>query len=156
MLGKYTSHSIEETAEIARKWLKEISVKYADSNTALVVGLSGDLGAGKTAFTKAIAKELGITDEVTSPTFVIMKQYPITQSSTPWKKLIHIDAYRLERAEEVQVLGFGELVADPKNLILIEWPENIGPALSSIQAYNFIQFSVPPDTDTKKREITFQ
>ena len=112
-MKSFTSHLIEETEKFASDWIKEISNKYADLDEALIVGLSGHLGEGKTAFTKAVAKTLGITEDVTSPTFVIMKIYAIgsnggndpigssTEVRPPfelqWKRLIHIDAYRLER-----------------------------------------------------------
>ena len=69
--------------------------------------------------------ELGIIEPVTSPTFVIEKIYESKSKGFPWTRLIHIDAYRLESARELEVLNFEELVEDPNNLILIEWPENV-------------------------------
>jgi tRNA threonylcarbamoyladenosine biosynthesis protein TsaE len=83
-----------------------------------------DLGAGKTALTKALARALHITDSVTSPTFVIMKSYPV--SGHPFlTTLTHIDSYRIDSDDEMRVLGFGELLKDPTRLIVIEWPERI-------------------------------
>ncbi|MEK7646329.1 MAG: tRNA (adenosine(37)-N6)-threonylcarbamoyltransferase complex ATPase subunit type 1 TsaE [Patescibacteria group bacterium] len=123
-MKSYTSHSLDETHDIAGQWLTDISAKYGERDEALVVGLSGHLGAGKTAFVKAVAKHLGISGDVTSPTFVIMKLYDISQGQ--WKRLVHIDAYRLERREELEVLKWEQLIADRHNLILIEWPENVG------------------------------
>jgi tRNA A37 threonylcarbamoyladenosine biosynthesis protein TsaE len=140
----FTSHSLTETEQIAKDWLVSISNMHANPDQssrldgALIVGLSGHLGAGKTAFTKCVAKLLGIQEEITSPTFVIMKIYDIKKHEirnskseenaavVPWKRLIHIDAYRLERREELEVLEWEKLVADKNNLILIEWPENVG------------------------------
>ncbi len=163
----HMSHSLEETGEIAQNWLisiadadnvsksAEIDLNAEQSTEATVVGLSGHLGAGKTAFVKLAAKLLGVKEEVTSPTFVIMKMYeinstrlaetvsstlkneeenggakraerlPIPGSKIPWRRLVHIDAYRLERPEELEALNFDKLVADPCNLILVEWPENV-------------------------------
>ncbi len=128
-----TSHSLAETKQIAKNWLVSISNTYANHNGALIVGLTGHLGAGKTAFTKTVAEILGITEDITSPTFVIMKLYPISESineashvGVPWKRLVHIDAYRLEDKEQLQALEWGKLIADKDNLILIEWPENVG------------------------------
>jgi tRNA threonylcarbamoyladenosine biosynthesis protein TsaE len=131
-MKEFTSHSITETESIAAQWLADISEKYADKDEALVVGLSGHLGAGKTAFVKAVAKTLGVKEAVTSPTFVIMKIYGINIQGTmingriPWKRLVHIDAYRLERPEELEALSWEDLVADRNNLIMVEWPENVG------------------------------
>jgi tRNA threonylcarbamoyladenosine biosynthesis protein TsaE len=148
-MNKILSKSLEDTSHIAREWLGSLEKK---EDEALVVGLSGNLGSGKTAFVKAVATALGITESVTSPTFVIEKIYTIksnggsdpisssgsnppfepqgiysgaTSSGFPWSRLVHIDAYRLESARELEVLNFEELVEDPNNLILIEWPKNV-------------------------------
>jgi tRNA threonylcarbamoyladenosine biosynthesis protein TsaE len=94
---------------------------------ATLVTLSGELGAGKTAFTKAIAKALGVGEVVNSPTFVLEKIYTLTGQS--FKRLVHIDAYRLESGAELGALGFDELMKDPENLVLLEWPERVGDAL---------------------------
>jgi tRNA threonylcarbamoyladenosine biosynthesis protein TsaE len=123
-MKSFGSHSIEDTRKIAVDWLAEISDKYADSNEALVVGLSGHLGAGKTAFVKLAAKGLGVAEEVTSPTFVIMKIYETKDKR--WTRLIHIDAYRLEKRKEFEAIGFEDVAADKNNLVMIEWPENVG------------------------------
>ncbi len=120
----FTSRSLEETATFAHKWLEEITSLYPDLDTALVVGLSGHLGAGKTAYVKALARILGIQEDITSPTFVIMKNYDIAHG--PWKKVVHIDAYRLEKKEELTALQWDNVISDPQNVILIEWPENVG------------------------------
>lgn len=122
------SHSLEETQDIAKEWLADISIKNENLDKATIVGLSGHLGAGKTAFVKLIAKVLGINENVTSPTFVIMKTYNIDPKMgyTNWKKLIHIDAYRLEKPEDLEALNFEELILYKDNLIMIEWPENVG------------------------------
>ncbi len=116
------------------------------NSTATVIGLTGDLGAGKTTFAQGVARALGITDPVTSPTFVIEKIYRL--ENQPFKQLIHIDAYRLQSAHELRVLGFEEIVRDPSNLILIEWPEKVKEALpNDTQTTNF-RF-----VDEKTREI---
>jgi tRNA threonylcarbamoyladenosine biosynthesis protein TsaE len=122
-MKRYVSHSIPETEKIAHDWVSNIS----KGTKATIFGLSGDLGAGKTAFVKAVAKDLGITEDVTSPTFVIEKIYqlPTNTNSTPFSHLIHIDAYRIEDSNELLVLGWEKIISDPSNLILIEWPENI-------------------------------
>ncbi len=92
-------------------------------SAAAVLGLSGNLGAGKTAFTKALAFALGVQEDVTSPTFVILKSYACTQG--PYEKLVHIDAYRIEDIDEMRPLRFQELLSDAGTLICIEWAEHI-------------------------------
>lgn len=115
--------TLDETQALAREWLASLSPR----EEALVVGLYGNLGAGKTTFTQAVARELGIKDIVNSPTFVIEKIYETKHPH--FKRLIHIDAYRLESASELQVLKFEELVFNKNNLILIEWPEKVAEIL---------------------------
>lgn len=90
---------------------------------ATVLTLSGDLGAGKTTFAQAFAKALGVEEDVTSPTFVIEKIYLL--KGQKFSRLIHIDAYRLENPQELEGLGFAELLRDPANVVLIEWPEKV-------------------------------
>src|SRR3989338_9126767 len=94
---------------------------------ATLVTLSGELGAGKTAFVKAVARALGVEEVVTSPTFVLEKVYLLSDQT--FKRLIHIDAYRLERGVDLAPLGCDELMKDPGNLILLEWPETVANAL---------------------------
>ncbi|MEX2013562.1 MAG: tRNA (adenosine(37)-N6)-threonylcarbamoyltransferase complex ATPase subunit type 1 TsaE [Parcubacteria group bacterium] len=90
---------------------------------ATVVGLQGELGAGKTHFVKALGQMMGINERIVSPTFVIIKSYDMDWRG--FKKLIHIDAYRLEKESELLNLGWNKLVENPENLILIEWPERV-------------------------------
>ncbi len=106
---------------VAREILEQL-VPALDCAT--IIGLSGDLGAGKTTLVRAIAEELGIVEDVLSPTFVIAKFYVISKHRD-FTQLIHIDAYRIEDPEELRALKWKELVANPKNLVFIEWPEQL-------------------------------
>lgn len=90
---------------------------------ATFITLSGDLGAGKTTFTQLVAKALGVTDVVNSPTFVIEKVYQV--SNGPFSRLVHIDAYRLKSGDELLALGFNELLQHPETIIILEWPERV-------------------------------
>ena len=114
-------HNELETAAYARTFLDQL---VADTQHATVVGLSGDLGAGKTTFTKKVGSALGISDEILSPTFVLAKFYQIP-TGKKWTQLVHIDAYRIEDEHELVALRFSELLSDPKKLIIIEWPEQL-------------------------------
>ncbi|MDR3519761.1 MAG: tRNA (adenosine(37)-N6)-threonylcarbamoyltransferase complex ATPase subunit type 1 TsaE [Candidatus Pacebacteria bacterium] len=118
-----TSKSIKETSEIAAIFLEEILNIENPNQGALVVGLVGDLGAGKTAFFQTVAKHLGVKGRVSSPTFVIMKKYPIKNKQ--YNFLFHLDAYRLKNEEELLLLGWEEILDDEKNIIFIEWPQNV-------------------------------
>ncbi len=125
------THTAEEMAVQAREFV--LALESAKGG-ATFLALSGDLGAGKTTFVQAMAKALGVEESVTSPTFVLEKIYPIRDTSSSngagalsqgFKKLIHIDAYRLKGAHELEVLGWKELLADSGNLIVLEWPERV-------------------------------
>lgn len=88
-----------------------------------VIALRGGLGAGKTTFAKGFALGLGVTDEVTSPTYTIVSEYDGRL------RLHHIDAYRLSGPEDFESVGGGDLVADEGGVCLIEWSERIAPSL---------------------------
>lgn len=119
---EYTINSIAELERFAADFLR---TTVANTERATVVGLSGDLGSGKTAFTKVVACALGVSDEILSPTFVLAKFYDIPKHAA-WSRLVHIDAYRLEEPIELKALRFDELISDPRNLVFIEWPEQAG------------------------------
>jgi len=115
------SKNIKQTEEIAKDFLKCLLTKK--NKNACVIGLSGDLGAGKTAFTQAVAKNLGIKRRVNSPTFVIMKSYKL--KARGYKLFFHLDAYRLKNEKELVHIGWKEIIANPKHIVFVEWPENI-------------------------------
>jgi len=133
---RIVSKSLSETEIIARDFLKKISLGIY--NNALVVGLYGDLGSGKTTFTQAVAKIFDIKEDVTSPTFVIEKIYDINHGN--FKKLVHIDAYRLDFAKELLALDWDRTLADPRNIIFIEWPERVLEVLPENHAKIFFKF----------------
>lgn len=85
-----------------------------------ILALSGTLGSGKTSFTKALAKELGVSRTVTSPTFVLMQQY---KSKNFW--IYHLDLYRTKNFAEVSALGLEEVWGRKETITVIEWAEKI-------------------------------
>ena len=110
------THAPQETAALAER-------VGAAAETGTVLCLVGDLGAGKTLFTQGFARGLGVTEEVTSPTFALMNQYcgrlPVT----------HFDLYRLEREEELDEIGFYEFAEPSGGVVLIEWADKFPDAL---------------------------
>lgn len=98
-------------------------LKTTAYKNAAVLELTGELGTGKTAFVQILARHLGVQEVVTSPTFIIMQSFRTCDAI--FKTLVHIDAYRLESAEEMRVLGFESLLKEQSILICIEWPERI-------------------------------
>lgn len=115
-----------------------------DEEHAVLLTLQGDLGAGKTAFTKELATILGVTEHITSPTFVLAKEYNLQDQE--FKTLIHIDAYRLEGDESLRPVGFEELLQNPNNLIVLEWPERVEEGLPAWR--NKIQIVLDGDKRT--------
>lgn len=92
-----------------------------------VVALNGDLGAGKTSFVQVLAKLIKTDQVPNSPTFVVLKSYPANHPQ--WKKLVHMDAYRLETIDELRPLKFDELLRQKDSIICIEWAKRIAPKL---------------------------
>ena len=111
------STSEENTQNLA----KEIWQKYESHSgkRAIVFALEGEMGAGKTQFTKGLARAMGIAELITSPTFALENEYIEGQ-----KKLFHFDAWRLEKPDELIALGFPELIKN-KSVISIEWAERV-------------------------------
>ena len=94
-----------------------------------ILALQGELGAGKTTFTQALAKELGVVKVPQSPTFALMRSY-VVPNHDGMKRLIHVDAYRLEDEKELMVLDLDEELADGVSVLVVEWPEKIARWLS--------------------------
>ena len=117
ILSKNVAETNKEAGKLANK-LVPLGSK------ATVIGLYGNLGSGKTTFVQGLARALGISEIVTSPTFVIEKIYKLPTDSQ-FDHLIHIDCYRLEKESELEVLGFNNILNNPRNLIVIEWPEKV-------------------------------
>lgn len=118
--------TLQDLADFARRVVAELPQTAGER--AHVIGLSGPLGAGKTTFVQIVARELGVLGTVPSPTFTLVRPYDI--SHPVFKRLIHIDAYRLlER--DAGGIGWEDYHSDPKNIILVEWPENLGAEIAS-------------------------
>ncbi len=139
---KKVSKNQQDSQIIAKEFIEQILRYEKISKSACVVGLSGDLGTGKTIFTQAVAKILGVKRKVNSPTFVIMKRYEIKypHPASPYleggekrggkfTQLFHLDAYRLKNAKELLNLGWEEIISNPEHIVFIEWPENVAKAM---------------------------
>lgn len=137
--------SLEEMEEFAFSTAKDLR-SNSIGKKAVVLGLFGDLGSGKTTFTQSLAKAFGIKQIVTSPTFVIEKIYKLPKTEN-FEHLIHIDAYRLEGEEEMLELGWETILNNPKNIIVIEWPERIEKILPKDMQKIFFEFV---DENTRK------
>jgi len=136
------SKSSVETQAIA----KNIAQEIVANQRANVVLLEGELGGGKTTFSQGFLSSLGVTQAVTSPTFVIMKSYSIPSSEY---KVYHLDLYRLNQEWEVLDLGIMDLISNPNNIMLIEWASKT-PKLWENIPHTKINFEV---TNANERNI---
>jgi len=109
------SSSTQETKEFAHK----IASRLKGGEVLL---LFGDLGAGKTTFTNFLVSELGFTDRVQSPTFVLHRKYSKSNGISSIKLVNHLDLYRLKNHSEFVDLGLAEMIT-PDSITLIEWPD---------------------------------
>lgn len=142
------SRTIQNLADLEVEAREFASTLHSKQDSATLVTLSGDLGAGKTAFTQAIARALGVTEPVTSPTFVLAKSYDLTEEV--FSRLVHIDAYRLKEGKDLKALDFAHTLEDAQTLVLLEWPEIVSDALPKADVA--IALKVLSDTE---REITY-
>ena len=111
-----TSYSIQDTRRIAREIMRQLGRRH-------IILLSGQLCTGKTVTAQAIAEELGLKDDVNSPTYVLMKIYPLQNSD--FDRLVHVDLYRIEYNQDTDELGLTDYLADTRSLVVVEWPERI-------------------------------
>jgi len=109
-----------QTKKIGEILAKDI-LKTEFQKTAFVMGLEGELGSGKTTFLQGFAKGLKIKEKILSPTFTIIKKFPIFNSQ--FSNFFHIDCYRLKKEKELLALGFKEIISDPRNIVAIEWAD---------------------------------
>ena len=109
------THSYEETVQFAAEFAKTLK-------PGQIILLEGDLGAGKTTFTKYVFESLGVTQVVNSPTFAILKSYKGKFN------FHHFDTYRITTEEAIEA-GFDEIFLDKDSVIFVEWSENIAPLL---------------------------
>ncbi len=110
---KIISNSPAETIKRGKKFAKLLS-------PGDIILFSGELGGGKTTFITGIAKGLGIKQNLSSPSFTIINEYPLGS-----KKFIHADLYRIDSMDEVNSIGLGDYLYDLKSIICIEWGNKI-------------------------------
>ena len=136
------SSSPEATAALGESWGRE-------AQSGLVIALSGDLGAGKTQLVKGLARGLGVTMRVHSPTFTLVNEY--TGGRLP---LFHLDLYRLETRAQVIGAGLEEYFYDPRGVAVIEWAERwFGGMRNSVGRVRLARLEVLDETS---RRLTYE
>lgn len=113
-------NSEQETIAFA----KEVANKIAPQDKAVVIGLEGNLGAGKTTFSKGLLQSFGVNEPIISPTFLLIKEYQLNpEQAKGFIKAYHIDTYRLEDTNELNTLQLQEILKEKDALVLVEWAE---------------------------------
>lgn len=115
MSTKLLTTSAGQTQKIGRILAKDI-LKSGLGPKARVIGLVGDLGGGKTTFLQGFAGGLGLKEKILSPTFIIVRRI---------KNFYHIDCYRIKNPKELLSLDFKKIIADPKNIVAVEWADQV-------------------------------
>ncbi len=144
----YITENHTQTKKIGEILAKEI-LKTRIEKRALVLGLEGDLGGGKTTFLQGFAKGLGIKEKITSPTFVIIKRFYVPCSI--FHDFYHIDCYRIRELKEIFNLGLKKIISNPRNIVAIEWADRIKKILP--KNVLFLKFGFVGKTS---RKITIQ
>lgn len=141
MKSVYNARNLRETNKIAKKFAKKL-------NGGEVILLIGEIGAGKTAFSKSVIKQLGYKGVVASPTFTIMQQYFGKKF-----EIYHFDLYRLESADEGRNFGLDDFIfkRNINAVVLIEWPERVIDMLRG----DFVVVSINKTGSEDEREIVF-
>jgi tRNA threonylcarbamoyladenosine biosynthesis protein TsaE len=110
-MATFTSHSPEETFALGEAWGQEATAGW-------LIGLTGDLGAGKTQLVKGLARGLGISSRIQSPTYALVNEYNGGRVS-----LAHLDLYRLDTPEQIRGAGLEEFFHQPRGVVVVEWCE---------------------------------
>ena len=136
-MDDFLSHSVEQTEEFAEEFSKNL-------NGNEIIAMYGELGAGKTAFARGLARGLGVEDAVSSPTFAIVNEY---QGVYP---IYHFDMYRIESWNDLDSIGFFDYIDN--GVIIIEWSENIEGALPD----DIIKIIIKKTSDENERIIRIE
>ncbi|MBI2611223.1 tRNA (adenosine(37)-N6)-threonylcarbamoyltransferase complex ATPase subunit type 1 TsaE [Candidatus Gottesmanbacteria bacterium] len=136
------TETTEETMKLGERYSQNL--KGGES-----LCLYGELGSGKTIFTKGIARGLGVKQRLLSPTFIIVRQYDVIKK--PFQKLYHLDLYRIKSPKEAVELGLRDFLNKKENIVVIEWPEKLGEFLPK----NRIDIHFK-DLGDNKREINYE
>jgi len=125
MKRKILLRSARETKMFAKRFAANILTHANRRKGAVVIGLVGDLGAGKTTFVQGFGKAFGVKQRMVSPTFLIFRSYKLQVTSYKFARLYHVDLYRIHSPRELETLNFRHILRDPKNIVLIEWADRI-------------------------------
>jgi tRNA threonylcarbamoyladenosine biosynthesis protein TsaE len=122
-MNQIITENLKETAKVAEEVMSKID--FDKINKPVVLALRGELGGGKTVFSKSVGKILGVKETITSPTFIIFNEYKVGKNKFGIEKFLHFDLYRIEEGFELDEIAFFDQFY-AKSVICIEWPERMG------------------------------
>lgn len=163
-MSNFITNTAKQTQKLGQNLAEKI-LSAPKNSGAVILGLQGDLGSGKTTFLQGFAKGLGISEKILSPTFVILKRFPIKRKNratavarpssqriegcgSKFTDFYHIDCYRVKNEKDILNLDWRKIVENPENIVAIEWPEKIQKILPKNTISIKFEF-----IDNKKREI---
>lgn len=149
MEKKYVSKNQKETEKLAKFFAEEVLLTRPGKN-ALVIGLVGELGTGKTTFIRSFIRTLGVTKKITSPTFLILRRYGLPKKIFS-RNVFHVDAYRITSTKELSDVGVFDALRGKENIVLVEWADNIKESLPN----NTFWITLHYGKNKKERHITF-
>jgi len=144
-MKKTITKSEEETLDFGKRLAKRLK-------GGEIIGLEGDLGAGKTVLVKGLAQGLGIKKGITSPTFIMMKVHPVKKHKKI-KTLCHVDVYRISSLEDLEAIGIFDYLGKKDTVCMIEWSEKL-PELRRFDGFLKIKIDLYKK-DKKKRKISY-
>lgn len=124
-------YKLKDIDKVARRIIEEV-----DPNRATIIAMEGELGAGKTALTKALAKQLGVKGEIVSPTFVLNIQYEVLSAQySVRRKLEHVDLWRMEEFGELLQIGLQKMIEE-RAIIVLEWADKFRVEIENLRSQN--------------------
>jgi len=142
-----TTKNSRETIAVAKAFAKEL-METKSGKHAAVIGLVGELGAGKTLFVKSFMRAIGVRQKLVSPTFILMRNFRVKNNS--YTNAYHIDAYRVD-ANGLRSLGIKDIIKNPNHIVLIEWADRVRGILPS----GTIMMNFKYGDKQNERHITF-
>lgn len=152
-LGRVLGSALRGEENRFTSTLRSIRVSKTRADRTFIMGLTGDLGSGKTTFVKGLAKGLGVAQTITSPTYIFIRSYsfePIQRRGFNKDTLYHLDLYRVEDPQQAQKINLEEILNDKNGIVVVEWAEHL------FNEHRPVHLSLQFDYSASGRKIVFR
>lgn len=147
----FETQSPTETRHLAERIIDQVILP--NSSKPVIFLLEGNLGAGKTVFTQGIASKLGLKVVIKSPTYTLVKEYPLPANPYHLQQLVHIDAWRLHSTEEFADLSL-EKYLEPNVILVLEWPQRLSPIIQKLKEIaSLVHIQINPTGNAQRQLI---